>query len=535
MTLAVLALLFEGCGGSGSTQQARLTVLHATKLGIGTRQLRKEGGSALAATSEPVSPLYRIWRRTPSDGAVRLRFFLPPPLSDDDPARLMVATRERPDEAWMLVRGVREDASLTVTTKRLSEWQLRLFGHAVRVPSIGSVLGARVDDPRCSSAATGLKAETSEAGVSDPLIYACLAHRGQGWALTIYDNRAIGLEFGLPPGVTLASSRGHTLTESAWEAVNLGLPNGTWRLVPAGGSVTLAFEDPPEALAFRTTSSALLFDLAIAVLGDGKGELASSADLVTYANCSHDAVGAFASLRGGSDLLGALREIWVNCGKLAGGPLAAAGAVAIGGAKLAVGVADALGSGLGKTATVRLATTKPALLPEVRPAAGLYEIDFARGSPVRVGSFDIAGGAATVGQAEAAFGPSSSRVAREGACEVLWQGLGLAAVSADFGTSRPCDPRRGRIQTFVIRSEAFETENGLRIGTSDAELLRQYPGADTRKGDVYLGLDHASGTLYTLAGYMSPIGQGGFLATLQAEVRHGRVVRLEASPWLAGD
>lgn len=538
LVAAVAAGVLLGCSegaDDGPTEQSSLSIPDARAAGIGIRRQAARGTAVFDDLSAPASPLYRVWRTIPSQRLVQLRFSLPEDLAEAED-RLYVATRESAHEMWFLRSGRRRGSHLIVTTQALSQWQLRLFGHRLQLPSLGPALGVRAKDPHCPATADGLRVEVAGQEASDPLVYACPERHGSGWAMTIYNNRAVGLEFEVPSGVRILATKGRSLTESAWEAVNLGLPSGTWRLVPGGGSVKLGLDQPPARLSFRTTSSSLLFEVMLGAVGKMGGKIAKAARFVSYAECAHAIASGARSLTDLADLVAAAREIWARCGKLLGGlPIAAVGAAVMGGAGIAVGIHDGIAD-LGKTATVEFMTTKPALLPEVRPVPGLYSIEFAKDQPARVGRFDIAGGAATVGDAIDAFGPPDERLEREGACELRWGGMELTAITVDFGSSRPCAPATGRVQQFVIESDAFKTEAGLKVGMSEQELLRLYPRASTRTGDVYVGLDRARGTLYTLAGYPAPFGGGGgILATLQAEVLQGRVRVIEVAPWLGGE
>jgi len=228
---------------------------------------------------------------------------------------------------------------------------------------------------------------------------------------------------------------------------------------------------------------------------------------------------------------------WRECGDTlaaaGGGAQAKGGALFFGATKLGTGSTDAV---------AELLENQRAELRVVRsgPTAGQYKLLFeGSGRPAAIGPFDVRAGNATVSDAVAAFGATDSKTDDgSGGCDLLWGTLGLKANAADYGSGDACGPKTGRISSFVIRSPAFETDRGLRVGMSEAELRQRHPEATTRgPGPAYFDFDPVtSGSLYTIEAEQSAIGSTGSVATLAALVDdNGRVTALEVSPYLAGD
>src|SRR4051794_40414427 len=89
----------------------------------------------------------------------------------------------------------------------------------------------------------------------------------------------------------------------------------------------------------------------------------------------------------------------------------------------------------------------------------------------------------TLRSAIRAFGRSSSRHLRQGACRVRWRRLGLIIQFANFGGHQhtTCDADVGLAQSATIkghRVRRWRTGRGLRGGDSRDDLLDLYPDAE---------------------------------------------------------
>lgn len=163
------------------------------------------------------------------------------------------------------------------------------------------------------------------------------------------------------------------------------------------------------------------------------------------------------------------------------------------------------------------------------------------GRPTAIGPFDIASGDRSIRDMIAAFGQPDSLMGNSEVCTVRWDTLGLKVYAVDYGTSHACNLDAGYINAVVIFSSRFVTKRGLAVGVSKDLLLARYPSATTRGGDGIF--DNQSpirpgvpgDSLYSVHLVASPIGFGGFYASLKALVEKDTVIGLEVTPLLGGD
>jgi len=161
------------------------------------------------------------------------------------------------------------------------------------------------------------------------------------------------------------------------------------------------------------------------------------------------------------------------------------------------------------------------------------------GRPTGIGPFDIEAGDRSIRDMMRVFGRPDSLSGDATLCTVRWDALGLKAYAVDLGTASACDPDQGLINVTVIASPLFATDRGLTVGMSQDELLGRHPQATTRSIGDAGAFDNESpprhGDLYSIHRVYSPIGAGGFYATLKALTRGHTVVGLEVVPLLGGD
>jgi hypothetical protein len=88
----------------------------------------------------------------------------------------------------------------------------------------------------------------------------------------------------------------------------------------------------------------------------------------------------------------------------------------------------------------------------------------------------------TLGAAIDVFGTPDSKRSLDGgnACIVRWRDVGLKVTFANFGSADACTWKGGLAQVADIRgdnTERWRTNEGLRIGDSEARLRDRYPNA----------------------------------------------------------
>lgn len=139
-----------------------------------------------------------------------------------------------------------------------------------------------------------------------------------------------------------------------------------------------------------------------------------------------------------------------------------------------------------------------------------------------------------------AFGTPSSIAADGVICRQEWRDLGLVINFANLGGQDPCGPD-ARVGTVAIVGSAgeqagWETEDGLRIGMTEAQLRELYPDATKEEvtGDLpplYLNTDPP----LALIEKSSPIGDAGTITVLRAGLNGGVVTVLELAVGAAGE
>lgn len=155
----------------------------------------------------------------------------------------------------------------------------------------------------------------------------------------------------------------------------------------------------------------------------------------------------------------------------------------------------------------------------------------------RLGSFRTVGNShyqPTVGQAVRALGRPSSRFRKHGGCIVKWKRLGLRIEFWNFGGTPPgktiCSDDVGLAQSFsVTERRKVRTWRGVRIGTSEARMLKRHPGARWFGGDSF------SPPAWWLRQQTSPFGSGERYAIVAARIRHSRVSRFDGWIGAAGE
>ena len=111
------------------------------------------------------------------------------------------------------------------------------------------------------------------------------------------------------------------------------------------------------------------------------------------------------------------------------------------------------------------------------------------------------------------------------ACNVRWTHLGLLLKFANFGLGDACAPSQGHAQVMVIkppRARRWQTDRGLRLGHSVAELRRRHPNATLHPNGWWLA------TKSVPYGANCPCPE----AALRAKVTNGRVSSFRA--WIGG-
>lgn len=158
-----------------------------------------------------------------------------------------------------------------------------------------------------------------------------------------------------------------------------------------------------------------------------------------------------------------------------------------------------------------------ALLVTPAASARSYRIVTSNGWIKRLGPMRLSD--PSLARAIAVFGQPSSIKPSGGSdgCRVKWPQRRMTAIFANFGGSNACTRSGGMLQALTIRSRAWRTLGGLRVGNSTARMHRLYPDAELRRG------------VWELV-----IAQFGDLpvATVSALPRNGRVAALKL--WVGG-
>lgn len=392
--------------------------------------------------------------------------------------------------------------------------------------------GTRVSEPACGSPPAGFALEgDTGTGDANALSYACLEQADEDMALRISNNRGIGMEVDVPEDLEVADLDGPELPDELLDITRRALTGSRWQTISAAGSATLRGPPAEMELTVKPTLRAFVFDLGVAALGQLGGRVGREAEAVAeYLGC----------VRGGADSLGdgvpesaqaaldAAKGVWRYCGSTlarAGASASQVGAVFFGGVRLGTGSVDALAA--------LLTDEKARLVVAEAPIQLLFAPD---GLPSAVGSFEIASGERTIGDAIADFGEPDSLTQSDTGCEVRWDAIGLKADAVNYGDRHSeCEPTSGYINDFVVLSDRFATDVGLTVGMSEEELEERYPDATTRgpPTDAAFDDEHSpSGSLYSIYVVDSPIAR---YSSLKALVQDGEVKGLEVTALLGGD
>jgi len=125
----------------------------------------------------------------------------------------------------------------------------------------------------------GFEIQVESSKPNDPPLHACVRRVDGKPGLTVFNDRPIGLEFPVLPGVRVVETGHRTPAEQAWGPLNSIQYGEPWLLVPGDGFVTLAFDSVPAQIKFDATDSAFVFDLLMSVVPDPtKG----------FAQCAHN-------------------------------------------------------------------------------------------------------------------------------------------------------------------------------------------------------------------------------------------------------
>lgn len=453
-----------------------------------------------------------------------------------------VATRKARGEMWTLQRARRgADGEVVVTVDDFSLFQpledLASRAAARAETAVATLLrlgGVRAREPRCEAPPFGyLLSGAVGSGDANALVFACLERDDTDMAVHVVNNRGIGMEYSLPGRLRVGSLTSPQLPDALMDAVRRIQGGTSWRSISATGEVVLTGAPRELAITVEPTLRSFAFDLALFAIGRFGGKAAKAAVATNYVECVREAahrLGKGAPQSAGAALEAAL-GVWRRCGdtlaSVGDGALSQAGALFFGGMKLGTGATDAVAELLQQQRVeLRVEKAPPAVLT-FAPA----------GAVDAVGPFSVSSGDRTIGDAVAAFGEPATIEPGPTGCEVAWPALGLKADAVNYGNrAAECTLEGGYVNDFVIASGLFQTEEGLRVGMTESELLARHPEASTRGGAPVFDDEPApSGTLYGLEHLASPISATGILLTLKALVREGRVVALEVTPLLGGD
>jgi hypothetical protein len=107
--------------------------------------------------------------------------------------------------------------------------------------------------------------------------------------------------------------------------------------------------------------------------------------------------------------------------------------------------------------------------------------------------------------------------------------------SSDARGTNDCGGAEQLIFAVLITSPSFETEKGLRVGMSEADVTRLHPGASSEQAGGQPLDDDFYPTVDDIYGLVTTADVTGFhVSTLSALVRDGRVVGLQVQT-LLGD
>jgi hypothetical protein len=272
---------------------------------------------------------------------------------------LFAATREQSDEMWVLRSGHLDQGTneFVVHTRSLSIWQLvEVVKNAIVDAGVAAtsaflqVGGARATEPDCDQAPVGLALEgDTGGGDANALVFGCLESHAQGMAIRVVNNRAIGMEFQVPNGLHVTDAKSPEIPDEVLDIVRSVLSDNDFRIVSAGGDVTLAGPASETELVVHPTLGSFVFDVAVFTAGRFGGKTGKAAQATSeFLDCARSAVdrvghGIPVSARAALDAaLGMWRDCGATLAKAGAGASATAAAVFFGGVKLGAGATDAL-------------------------------------------------------------------------------------------------------------------------------------------------------------------------------------------------
>lgn len=399
-----------------------------TVVGDSTEITEAEGSdtSLLDRFSRAASPIYSVHGE--GDGPYELRFDIPPDYSGD-PSRLVAASSAGEGEMWALHEGQVVGGRLIISSDHLSEWQLRILGVEIRIPSKSSIersLGARATAPTCGEEAFGFELQVRDS--SRTLLGPCVEFDGRPW-LRVANNRAASLSFDAPDDSHVRLS-GPSLSERSYDLLYQALPGDPLRLIPGAGAARISIPEVPTEIRFRVDSDAAILDLALALVTRGKSQTIGARSLEA-AKCVQAAYGDGneRSVETQKDLLDGVASLIGECGETIGSELGLQSLADIGFAlgvpRLGYGIWDAGRSIADAEATIRVGTLPegmsalaitPYVIAKAGKSCGTFEgfyPDYGVGVLLELG---VTGGTVACGEIENAIrnyvdatGPCDSR------------------------------------------------------------------------------------------------------------------------------
>ncbi len=346
----------------------------------------RDAGSAemYNRVSRSRSPVYRIESERQPRRAVRLRF----DLSKGSGAKgLVVATREQGERGWALLGGNTAAGTMTVTARHFTWFQVRQLKEDPE--PIQDALGGRAQDPKCKDDPLSGRKVTVEEEQEPPRLFACALNAGDSPEIRIINNRAAGLEFDLPDGVKVVSTKGRSIAETIWEQQNLAvLSVGSYsggRLVPGGGGeVVLSGDISSEGIEFQTTLGAASYDALLGLLEKSKAGLEVLAAGGETLECFRVAASKLPnSADSARDFLGTLRDLVSDCNQFLKPELLTKLGKALANIQLISAVWDG-SKDFGTAATLRVQKVDVPLLPRAEPSGGQCPRFSVQGVPVAI-------------------------------------------------------------------------------------------------------------------------------------------------------
>lgn len=408
----------------------------------------------------------------------------------DQEDRVFVASREDPEEMWLLDSvPVGAGGTVTITTRHFSFWQIvedvargasaKLIDLAAE--SVATFLrfgGVRAAEPHCGSPPPGYEV-TGDIGLGDPnaLVFACLEGDLREMTLQVVNNRAIGMEVVVPEGLEVSDLDGPQLTD---EVVNLwrDLNHDSRQTISATGAIGLSGSPAETQLEIKPTTRTFIVDMAIFTvrkLGGKEGKAIDAAS--NYLQCPRDAAASLADgpPASAAAAFASAQSIARSCGQTAvdAGAVGFAKELAVfyGGMKLGVGTTDALAAMLtGEEA--HLQVVKQGELDRVRPPGG--SLTAASIGPAKIGM--------TKDEVRAVLG-SPDRTADRGD-NWLWDYPNPGWIPSEDLSGVGLHFERGKLFSYSCTTTACSTDRGLRVGNPASRLERLY-GSELLLNPIY--------------------------------------------------